>query len=192
MGLNSTEINFSIRNLNSLTSFGLFVPSTIDENITRKLIHQLPTIQQLSLSGKLSYFNLDDLVNLKNLDLGGSINDNFNFDLFKNLCNRLESLRIYLPFGNGSFFNLFNGHIFPNLTQLDCKLCKIVSVKKNFLDKFPMLRELFLNNCLIENVEEDAFSNVQYLVRLELSRNYLQLQDKRIFSQLKHLEHLIY
>ena len=53
-------------------------------NITTKLFHQLPKIQELTLSGKLSYFSLHNLVDLKMLRLEGTLNEKFNFELFNN------------------------------------------------------------------------------------------------------------
>lgn len=58
-------------------------------------IDQLPNIEILHLHGKIiPYLNLDKIINLKQLLLNGDINEDFNFELFKNLYNRLEFLII--------------------------------------------------------------------------------------------------
>ena len=190
LGVSSNEINISIRNLNSLTYFGLFFPNTIDENITTKLCDQLRNIEQLSLSGDLSYFNLDDFVNLKSLVLKGVINDDFNFQLFKNLCNQLEQLSILSYIDNQVLFKLFDGHCFPNLVKLEYEYCSIIIINKSYFNQFPMLRELSMNNCKIKLIEDDAFLNLKHLVRLDLRENSLKTLDKRIFTELGNLEQL--
>ena len=50
------------------------------------------TIEELHLHGNFSNFNLDSLVNLRELSIAGYIDKSFNFELFKNLCNQLENL----------------------------------------------------------------------------------------------------
>lgn len=74
------------------TSIPFCRTGTIDEKITAKLFNQLPNIKELTLSGKLSYFSLDTLVKLNKLRLEGSIKENFNFDLFKNISKQLMIL----------------------------------------------------------------------------------------------------
>ena len=158
-----------------MTYFGLFFPNTIDENITTKLCDQLRNIEQLSLSGDLSYFNLDDFVNLKSLVLKGVINDDFNFQLFKNLCNQLEQLSILSYIDSEVLFKLFDGHNFSNLRSLVIMHCNIQLLKKEYIpNRFPMLRHLFIHYCNIEAIENDAFSNLTRLNCLDLSNNSLR------------------
>ena len=191
LGVSANEINISIRNLSSLKYFGLFFPNTIDENITTKLCDQLTNIEQLSLCGNLSYFNLDSLFNLKSLFLEGTINENFNFDLFKNLCIQLEHLSICSNIENEILFKLFDGHNFSNLLNLRYTTCNIRKLNKKILNfRYPILRELSIIRCNIEIIEDDAFSNLKHLVRLDLSDNLLETQDKRVFSELINLEYL--
>ena len=78
----------------SLTRLLFSLPEKIDENIVTGLLDQVSHIQELHLNVNLSYFNLDNLVNLRVLSLSGTIAENFNFELFKNLCNQLEDIRI--------------------------------------------------------------------------------------------------
>lgn len=190
--ISSDEINISLRNVNSVTSFGLDIPITIDEYITTQLFNTMPNIEELRLSGKqLSFFKLENLVNLKKLTLQGTIDDNFNFQLFKSLCNQLEELSVC--FDNDVkeelFFKLFDGHHFSNLLILDIG-CNIKRVNKKFLDYFPVLRELSMNECKLEMIDDDAFSNLKQLVRLDLSKNLLQTLNNPSFSGLINLEYL--
>ena len=90
----TSEIDLSINNLPSLRKLFLSLSGTINENILTRLLDQIPHIKELYLDGKLSYFNLDNFVNLRVLSLGGIINENFNFELFKNLCFQLECIII--------------------------------------------------------------------------------------------------
>ena len=79
---NTAKVDFSIKNLTSVTDFSLSISGTIDENIVTVLCEQLPYIQDLRLKGNFSFFNLDNLVNLKKLTLTGIIDENFNFEQF--------------------------------------------------------------------------------------------------------------
>lgn len=194
LGISSNEINISLRNLNSVTYFDLFIPGTIDENITTKLFDQLPNIEDLSLCGKLSYFKLDSLVNIKKLTLEGTLNDNFNFELFENLRIQLQDLCFCVNKNDDEiFFKLFDGYHFPNIVKLRfLKMgCNMRRVNKKFLNKFPMLRELIIEGCKLEKIEDDTFSNLKHLARLDLSDNLLETLPVAIFSQLVNLEDLI-
>jgi hypothetical protein len=116
---NTDDVDFSIKNLPSLTIFDLTITGTIDEKILTRLFDQVPHIEELFLEGNLSYFNLDSLVNLKKLSLCGTIDESFNFELFENLCNQLEDIRIRL-FKNDekTIVNLFDNYYFPYLAYL--------------------------------------------------------------------------
>lgn len=152
---------------------------------------QLPTLEQLDLVGNFSYFNLDSLVNLKVLSLIGTLNENFNIDLFKNLCYQLENLEIILTHNENidenTLFKLFD-HTFSSLKS--CCMCKlnIKRLKKEFISRFPMLRRLFIINSGIEEIENDAFSKSNRLSILDLSRNRLKFIEKNTFSNLTNLQ----
>ena len=90
LGSKTDKVYFSIKNLPSLTNLSFYIAATINEDIITRLLDQIPHIQRLCLHGNLSYFNLDNLVNLKHLSLDGFIYTSFNFELFKNLCNRFN------------------------------------------------------------------------------------------------------
>ena len=192
-GLHTAEAySFSIRN-HSLRSFCLNVPGTIDEQILTLFLNELPNIEQVSLHGNFSYFNLDNLVNLKSLVLKGTINEDFNFELFKNLCNQLQKLSF--SFKNCEYESidakLFDGHYFPNLKNLFIFDCNVRKLNKKFIDRFPALLDLSILQCNLETIEDDAFSNIKnQLIRLNLCGCTSSTFEKIILSQLTNLEEL--
>ena len=192
MGANSAEMNFSIRYLSSLTLLSLYITCPIDENIITRLFDRLQHIEKLSLTGNFSYINLDKLVNLKMLSLNGNVNEDFNVELFKNLCNQIRKLRIVLKdIDENTLFKLFDGHHFSNLRSLAIMYCNLQLLKKEYIpNRFPMLKHLFIHNCNLEAIENDAFSNLTRLNCLDLSNNSLTFIEKRTFSKLKNLKTL--
>ena len=189
LGLNSTEIDFSIRNLNSLIMLSLLVGCTIDQNMLTKLLDQVQHIQQLFLVGNFSYFNLDNLVNLKVLSLCGPINESFNIGLLKNFCNQMVVLKIILEnIDEKTFYKLFDGLTFPNLKRIAIEDCNLKVLKKEFINRFPIVRKLFILNCNLEAIEQDAFSNLKKLYCLDLSSNHIKFIEKDTFLNLTNLE----
>ena len=189
LGLNSAEIDFSIRNLNSLIILSLFIGCTIDQNILTKLLDQLKHIRQLFLVGSFSYFNLDYLVNLEVLSLYGPINESFNIELLKNLCNQIMVLKIItLKIEDKTFYKLFDGLTFPNLKAITIQNCNLKVLKKEFINRFPILRKLFILNCNLEVIEQDAFSNLKQLYCLDFSSNHIKFIEKDTFSNLNNLK----
>ena len=135
MAANSAEVDFSIRNLNSLRRLYISITCKIDEKIITGLLEQLPTIQQLYLHGNFSYINLDSLVNLRELSIAGYIDEKFNIDLFKNLCNQLEILKIVLAnLDEKSFFKLFDGCNFPYLLYFSLRYFNVKRLKKEYIN----------------------------------------------------------
>lgn len=189
LGFNSTEMYLSIRNLSSLNFLSLWINGTIDENIITQILDHVQHIKQLFLEGKFSHFKLDNLVNLKMLSLVGSLNEDFNYELFKNLCYQLKDLKIYLEnIDDKIFFKLFDGHNFCNLQNFSIKKYNMKTLKKVFINRFPMLQQLFVANCNIEEIEHDAFSNLKDLYCLDLSENRLKFIEKDTFLNLNKLE----
>ena len=190
----SIETSFSITNLNSLTSFSLKFSNThtVDENIT-KLLDPFQNIEKLNIDGNFSYFNLDNLVNLKSLGLRGKLNDNFNFEIFKSLCNQLNYLSI--GFTNNiddlTLYKLFDGYNFSNLKVLAFMDCYI-RVDKNFIgNRFPMLRDLHFQACTLEINELDVFSNLKQLRFLDMSGSWVNLSvSSANLKSLQTLNHL--
>ena len=133
----------------------------------------MSNIQELNLDGNFSYFNLDNLVNLRVLSLSGDIEKKyFNFELFKDLCNQLEDIKIILnDIDEEDFFQLFDGYNFPYLRDFTLMRFRTNRLKKEFMNGFPTLRQLNINNCGIEVIESDSLSNMQQLILLNLSRN---------------------
>jgi hypothetical protein len=87
--------------------------TTIDEKIVTRLLYQAPHIKELYLYGRLSYFNLDNFVNLRQLLLNGSFDEKFNFELSQNLCNQLEDITIIVSnIDEKAVFKLFHLHTF--------------------------------------------------------------------------------
>ena len=185
------EVDFSIRNLPSLTTFNLTISATIDDVFVTRLLDQIQHIQELSLDGNLSYFKLDNLLNLKKLSLNGTINDSFNFELFNSLCNQLEDISICLRnMKENSYVKLFDGYTFPYLQKLTLRRMNITILEKEFFDRLPMLRELEISDCKIEAIESDTFSNLEQLRFLDLSANRIDSIEKDAFSTLKNLQKL--
>ena len=188
------KVYFSIKNLPSLTNLSFFSKSfycKIDENIERRLLNQVPHIQELHLSGNLCYFNLDNLVNLRVLSLSGYIEKNFNLELFKNLCNKLEDITICLSkIDEKTLFKLFDGYNFPYLADFTIKYLNMKRLTKKFIDLLPNPRGLNITDCGIQVIEHDSFSNMQQLTSLNLSYNRIEFIEKNAFSKLKNLQKL--
>ena len=69
----------------------------MQRSIQHKVLYILLINEKLILFGRLSYFNLDHFYNLNLLFLIGTLNESFNIDLFKNLCNQIKFINIELP-----------------------------------------------------------------------------------------------
>ena len=147
------------------------------------------SLQELELYGNFSYFNLDNFVNLKILSIDGTIDESFNFELFKNLCNQLESLSIsFTDIDFKALFKLFDGCHFPYLQYLSLSECFIERVDKHFINRFPLLSNLYITKCHIETIEDEAFSNLKQLFHLSLSENQIRFIGKNAFSNLNNLK----
>ena len=148
------------------------------------------SIQQLNLYGKFSYFNLDNFVNLNSISLDGTITEDLNFELFKNLCNQLETLVIKITdiHSKTSLFKLFDGYHFPYLKYLTFSRGFIQRLDKNFINRFPMLICLYIYSCNLETIEDEAFSNLKELFYLGLSGNRVSFIGKNAFLNLKNLK----
>ena len=166
----------------------LRVSCEIDESMITQLLDQVQHIKKLYLQGNFSYFNLDNLVNLKLLSLDGTINESFNIELFKNLCNRIEVIKIFLNNIDDKILSkLFNGHNFSKLHYFAIQKYNIKRLKKEFTSKFPMVQQLVISDCNIEEIEPDAFSNLKQLYCVDLSGNKLKFIEKDTFLNLKYL-----
>ena len=189
----TNKVDFSIKNLPSLINFSFYCSCTIDQKFVTKLLHQVTTyIQEVCLFGNLSYFNLDNFVNLRVLEISGDINEKFNFELFKNLCNQLENIKIsYYNIDGKKFFKLFDGYNFPYLTDFTLMYFNIKKLTKEFINRLPKPRNnLKLYECEIDVIESDSFSNMQQLTSLDLSNNQIELIEENAFSNLKNLQTL--
>ena len=147
----------------------------------------------LNLSGELSYFNLDSLSNLKSLDLVVTIMDDFNFQLFDNLCNQLEHIKISCWNLDDKYLEkLFYGRNFPYLTTLCITdSLKNIKLEKKLFDGLRMLQKLIISfRKNVQIVDNDLFSNLIELQELDLSYTYIEFIDKTLFSNLINLKKL--
>ena len=191
LAANVAKVDISLKNLPSLTNLSLSFFRCINKDIVTSVLNQVPFIQELCLQGNLFYLNLDNLVNLRKLSLSGYIKENFNFELFKNLCNQLESIKINL--GNideKTFFKLFDGYNFQYLVDLTIEFLDNKRLTKEFIDRLPIHRQLNINNCGIEVIEHDSFSNMKQLTLLNLRSNKIKVIEENAFSNLKNLQKL--
>lgn len=141
---------------------------------------------------------MDDLVNLEKLSISGQIEENFNFDLFRNLCNRLKDLSICkMNIDNEKLAKLFQSHNFPNLEKLKIAYCEITKLEKKLIEGFPTLQSLTIinpyenSNKQLRVIKNDAFSNLTNLVSLNLHGNSIETIDQRNFSGLINLNTLV-
>lgn len=192
--LASIERN-SIGNMSSLRNLYLNFKSDFNNDLTTKLFEIFPNIEDLFLCGHFSNMNFDSFFNLKELFLNGLNGDtlyNFNFDVFKNICNQLEGLFIYYNLiNNVNMSKLLYGHYFPNLKVLFIKLSHITRLEKKLFNGFPMLQSLHVSrNFTLKTIDKDAFSNLKNLTKLILSTNNLSELDPEVFLCLANLEEL--
>ena len=148
------------------------------------------SIQSLDLYDNFSYLNFDNFINLKRLSLNGAINEDFNLELFKNLCNQLESLSIcFSNIDSKTSFKLFDDYHFPNLQYLKLDGLFIKNVNKNFVNRFPFLQRLYIKSYHLETIEDEAFSNLKQLNHLSLFGFFLNIENNA-FSNTKNLKTL--
>ena len=173
----------------SLRYLILKTTGTIDEFFITQISDQMPHIENLYLCAKYSHFNLDRLINLKLLAIVGTVNERFNYELFKtNLRYQLEDLNLVLLDIDEN--KLFSGCDFPNLLNFGMRNFNIKCLKKELINRFPALRKLFLTECKIEEIESDAFSDSKQLYLIDLSQNRIKFIGKDTFSNLNNLEKL--
>ena len=178
-------------------AFILKTKSPIKSEFFSKLSDYLPNIERLALAGKFSSLNLDDLFKLKHLSLYCYLKDDFkyffDFDLLKNICNQLESIKIVSQDIDDNFLDkLFHSHNFPYLSKLVLAKSKITKFEKNFFDLFSIL-QIFsaFENKQLRKIEDDAFSNLKRLNQLNLNDNCIESIEKCHFSNLTKLKTLI-
>jgi Leucine-rich repeat (LRR) protein len=179
--------------MENLKIFELNTSNTIDESITAQFFDQLQNIENISLNGKFSYFNLDNFAHLRALNLEGTINENFTFRLSRVLSERLEELSFsFENIDESTLFELFDNYDFPKLQVLVfSQIDSLENLNMNFFKRFPNLRELTICGCCkLKIIEDYTFSNLEHLVNLDLSNNSLEKLNKRSFCNLKNIETL--
>ena len=147
----------------------------------------------LKLRGKLSYFNFDNLSNLKRLDLNGSIMDDFNVHLFDNLCNQLENITIFCSnLDDKHLEKLFYSRNFPNLTTFSITFSHSnIKLEKKLFDGLRMLQKLIIyDNRHARIINNYVFSNLIELQELRLSGTCIECLNKTLFSNLINLKKL--
>lgn len=166
------------------------MPGLLNQSLMTDLFDQFPNIEILHLYGTFPYFNLDGLINLKELNLTGEINESFNFDLFTNLCNQLEILMMNITnIDYETLLKLFADHKFSNLEYLELTDCNIKIIEKKLIDHFSMLKRLSIIRCNLEMMEDNVFSNLKHLLILDLSENNFEKLESKILSELINLEY---
>ena len=182
---------FSARNLPSLKEFNL-ITYFIHKRFSTQIFGNLSTIKELRIDAGFTDINLDDLVNLEKLTIFGDIGRNFNFDLFKNICNHLQELSIILGnIANEHINELFYGLNFPNLVKLHIVKSQVAMLEKNMFEGFPMLQSLTLNeNKRLRKIDNDAFSSLTNLVELDLKNNSIVSINQKHFAPLGNLKYL--
>ena len=196
LSLNSLE-RFSARNLPSLKYFILDCQQLNNSQSTQIFVH-LSNIVELEIKGIFSDINMDDLTNLEKLSISGKIEIDFNFDLFKNLCNRLKDLSICkINIDDEKLAKLFQSHNFPNLEKFKLAYCEITKLEKNQFKGFPTLQFLTIinpyenSNKQLRVIENGAFSNLTNLVSLNLHGNSIETIGQRQLSGLINLNTLV-
>jgi hypothetical protein len=180
---------FTFRNLPELKEIYIFLYSINSEFIS-ELSDYLPNIETLTLNGTYSNLNLDNLKHLKNLYLIGYLMDDFNFDLFKNICNQLEEISIEVRNMDDKFLaKLFYGHKFPYLHKLVLRKIPITKLEKKFFDRFPILQILSVcENMQLRKIDKDAFSNLKDLIELHLDKaHFCNLTKLTALTLIGHL-----
>ena len=169
----------------------LDLETPINSEVLLKIIENLPYIEVLILHGKFSYFNLDSLFYLKNIDLIGSIMIDFNVNFFDNLCNQLEKIIICCTnFDDNYIEKLFYGRNFPYLTTFYILHSHVnIKLEKKIFDGFGMLQKLAIfENKHVRIADNDVFSNLLELKELHLYNNCIEFIDKTLFSNLIKLK----
>ena len=118
------------------------------------------------------------------------LNESFNIDLLKNLCNHLTILNIELTeeLEEETLYKLFDGLNFPYLYSFSIMNCNLKRLNKEFFNRFPTLKLLHLIDCNLEVIEQDLFSHLKCLRHLFLCKNRLKSIEKNSFSNLENLE----
>ena len=113
----------------ALRELGLIFNKPINSELISRIFGYMLNIEILELSGKLSNFNLDSLINLKGCYLFGKIMEDFNFSLYDNLCNQLDEIQIVCKnIDDKSLHKLFYGRNFPCLIKLLVSKSKITKI----------------------------------------------------------------
>lgn len=188
----SSVKKLSVRNLPSLKHLVLYAKN-LNKCISTQLFENLSNLRELKIvCDVFSDINLDDLVNLGKLSISGKIDDQFNFELFKIICNNLQELSISLyNISNEQITQLFYGLSFPNLVKLNIEISKITKLEKKMFEGFPRLQSLTIaNNEELRKIAKNTFSNLTNLVDLNLSWNCIDEINKRHFSKLMRLKSL--
>lgn len=201
--LSSSPKRITLRNLTALENFKFQQSNiSINSDILVKLLEQLPSVKKLTLYGRLSNFHLDNMIHMRELSLKGFLDNDFNYDLFKNICNQLTDISIsYSNIDDEKMNKLFDDHHFPNLSKLCIEETKITKLDaKTTFSQFQILKELTLcDNLDLEIIDYEFFSNLKQLTRFTwmdrwMNRSINKLKpigfDKSHFSKLTNLEYL--
>lgn len=146
----------------------------INSDIQVKFFDQSPNVKKLTLTGNLSNIIFDNLYRLQEISLNGFLDQDFNYDLLKNLSNQLTHFSINsTDVDNKTISELFFSYNFPNLTKLCIMNTKITKIEKEFLGRFQSLEHLILfDNEQLQKIDYDCFSNLKHLNRFSWIDSY--------------------
>ena len=192
----------TVNNLLALRQFKLFIKqlfkdtgAVIDSGSLDQFLCSSPSIEKLNLYGIFSYFNLDNFVDLNTLSLKGKIKVNeFNFDLFKNLCSQLKKLTIRFDnIDDEKLYKMFDGLKFQNLSYLKLDFTLITKLEKKLFDGFSNLKSLKIDvSEKLKIIDHDAFSDLKQLRELHFCHIFcIESVKKQQFSELNNLETLV-
>ena len=178
----------SFKNLYALKEFHLHSAQSL--NIQRDLFDHMPNIDVLSYHSYWMEFEFKN--STKTIEICHIEIIDLNLHLFINrFCIQTEKLNLFRN-KIENITELFNNYQFPNLLELRISSSDFKRLEKKLFDKLsPMIQTLAINNnSNLRIIDQDAFSNLKQLVRLDLSNNCIESLDRKLFSGLIHLKRL--
>jgi Leucine-rich repeat (LRR) protein len=181
----------SFKNLFALTELNIKLERPVNSEIVEMITNNSPNIELLTLNGSLSNFNLDKLIHLKKLTLYDNLMEDFNYDIFKHICNQLTALTVGCR--NISYrmlIKMFNGLNFSNLSQFSISSGNIIKLDKKLFDKCPMLGGLSISMSRYLRIDGETFSSLKQLTGLTMWCNNIDSLENKYFSELNNLKYL--
>jgi Leucine-rich repeat (LRR) protein len=79
---------------------------------------------------------------------------------------------------------------FPNIEAMLVQSCKLKEIKKQNLEAFPQLKNLYLASNDIEKLDDDLFVSNEKLLKIDLENNKIKFIGEETFKPLKNLNTL--